>query len=378
MSLDFNDAKEAMPSNTYLLFEYLSEFHFDRWTLVGGTALSIHIKHRTSEDLDFFCEDKELSIGALNDLEKLFSTMRDNGIVINETSRDDKNRSYEINGVLLTFFASGLKTLKNNSISIGKINVASLNLIAAMKIEAIIKYRTVTRDFFDIYTLSLEYDKNLYALIDNFRNFYSTMTVDDSSFEREFFDKAPDADDKGYQNIEVNTVEKSIKEIRSYYEEYLQNIKLLEDESILNYVEENVLSDTRLYGTNRNSFVQKLSTLIEFKELIKLLNKATFELTYTSMDGKALLDNYLDELKELKIILSFYKEIPLNWIDSNRYKFREGVLDMLKYENSVISMASSNANDDRIKSTAKKKGFDEKEFVFDVERKRGGFEGSYS
>ena len=43
---------------------------------------------------------------------------------------------------------------------------------------------------------------------------------------------------------------------------------------------------------------------------------------------------------------------------------------MLKYENSVIAMASSNANDDRVKSTAKKKGFDEREFVLDVERKK--------
>lgn len=370
MLLDFSDAKRAMPSNTYLLFKYLSEFHFQRWILVGGTALSIHIKHRTSEDLDFFCEDKELSIGALNDLEKLISNMRDDGIVVNETSRDDKTRNYEIAGVLLTFFASGLKTLKNNSVSIGKINIASLDLIAAMKMEAIVKYRTVTRDFFDIYTLSLEYDKNLYVLIDNFRNFYPTMTIDDSSFERDFFDKAPDMDDKGYQGIEVNTVEKSIQEIRSYYEEYLQNIKLLEDESILNYVEENVVSESRFYGTNRNSFVQKLSTMLELKELSELLNMNVFDLTYTSLNGKALLDSYLDDLKELKIILSFYKEIPPKWIDSNRYKFREGVLDMLKYENSVIVMAHSSANDDRIKSTAKKKGFDQKEFFLDVVTKR--------
>jgi len=241
MSLGFDDAKEAMPSNTYLLFEYLSAFNFERWTLVGGTALSIHIKHRTSEDLDFFCEDKELSRGALNDLEKLFTILRDDGIVVNETSRDAKNRSYEINGVLLTFFASGLKTLKTDSLNIANIHIASLNLIAAMKIEAIIKYRTVTRDYFDIYTLSMEHERDLYTLIDNFRDFYPTMTVDDSSFEREFFDKTPDADDKGYQDIEVNSEEKSIKEIRSFYEEYLQNVKTKEDEEILSYIEQKIV-----------------------------------------------------------------------------------------------------------------------------------------
>ena len=31
--------------------------------------------YRTSEDLDFFCEEKELSIGALNDLEKLLESI---------------------------------------------------------------------------------------------------------------------------------------------------------------------------------------------------------------------------------------------------------------------------------------------------------------
>ena len=370
MSLDFNDARKAMPSNTYLLFKYLSEFNFQRWTLVGGTALSIHIKHRTSEDLDFFCEDKELSIGALNDLEKLFSIMKDDGIVVNETSRDDKNRSYEINGVLLTFFASGLKTLNNNSISIGKINIVSLNLIAAMKMEAIIKYRTVTRDFFDIYTLSLEHDKDLYFLIDNLRNFYPTMTIDNSFFENRFFDKNPDSDDKGYQDIEVNSQEKTIKEIRTYYENYLQNMKDFEDKMILNYIEGKVLPDNIFFGTNRDSFVQKLSTMIELKELVELLKMNVYNLTYTSLNGKALLDNYLDELKEMKIILSFYKEIPSVWIDSSRYRFSEGIIDMLKYENSVIAMVNSNANEERINSTASKKGFYEKEFILDVKIKK--------
>jgi len=369
MSLGFDDAKEAMPSNTYLLFEYLSAFNFERWTLVGGTALSIHIKHRTSEDLDFFCEDKELSRGALNDLEKLFTILRDDGIVVNETSRDAKNRSYEINGVLLTFFASGLKTLKTDSLNIANIHIASLNLIAAMKIEAIIKYRTVTRDYFDIYTLSMEHERDLYTLIDNFRDFYPTMTVDDSSFEREFFDKTPDADDKGYQDIEVNSEEKSIKEIRSFYEEYLQNVKTKEDEEILSYIEQKIVPKTKLFGTNRNSFVQKLSSMLELKELSELLKLNLFDLSYTSLDGKALLDNYLDESKELKAILSFYKEIPSTWMDSSRYRFREGVVEMLKYENAVISMANSDATKERVLSTASKKGFKAKEFLLDVAKK---------
>jgi len=95
-----------------------------------------------------------------------------------------------------------------------------------------------------------------------------------------------------------------------------------------------------------------------------------FDLTYISLDGKAFLDNYLDEPKELKTILSFYEEIPSAWMDSSRYRFREGVVEMLKYENAVIFMANSNATKERVFNTASKKGFKAKEFLLDVEKKR--------
>jgi hypothetical protein len=143
-----------------------------------------------------------------------------------------------------------------------------------------------------------------------------------------------------------------------------------EDEELFNYIEQKTLPKIKLFGTNRNSFVQKLSSMIELRELSELLQLNLFDLSYTSLDGKALLDNYLDKPKELKMILSFYKEILPAWMDSSRYRFREGVVEMLKYENAVISMANSDATKERVLSTASKKCFKAKEFLLDVEKKR--------
>ena len=47
--------KKAMPEATFELFTegFANIDYMKRWTLVGGTALSVHLQHRLSEDLDF-------------------------------------------------------------------------------------------------------------------------------------------------------------------------------------------------------------------------------------------------------------------------------------------------------------------------------------
>ena len=49
------DIKGSMPERTERLFEAIAKGdELKDFVLVGGTALAIHLKHRTSEDLDFF------------------------------------------------------------------------------------------------------------------------------------------------------------------------------------------------------------------------------------------------------------------------------------------------------------------------------------
>lgn len=50
-----------MPFNTKNVLEILAQQKFiSNYTLVGGTALSIQLKHRKSEDLDFIYDGEEI------------------------------------------------------------------------------------------------------------------------------------------------------------------------------------------------------------------------------------------------------------------------------------------------------------------------------
>ena len=56
------DLKGLAP-NTKQVLESLSDIEkLKEYTFVGGSALSVHLKHRLSEDLDFFSKGKELDI----------------------------------------------------------------------------------------------------------------------------------------------------------------------------------------------------------------------------------------------------------------------------------------------------------------------------
>jgi len=56
---EIEQIQKAMPEATFELFtEGFSDIEYiSNWTLVGGTALSIYLQHRLSEDLDFFIDN---------------------------------------------------------------------------------------------------------------------------------------------------------------------------------------------------------------------------------------------------------------------------------------------------------------------------------
>jgi predicted nucleotidyltransferase component of viral defense system len=55
-----------MQSNTKTVFEILALHKFiSKYTLVGGAALSLQIRHRLSEDLDFVFDTEKLNTNSL-------------------------------------------------------------------------------------------------------------------------------------------------------------------------------------------------------------------------------------------------------------------------------------------------------------------------
>lgn len=124
------------------------------FVLVGGTALSIQLNHRMSEDLDFMkwkntADDKQdvewhvlkkelETIGTIENIE-LF------GFVMVE---------FQVSGVKLSFYAAPRKKIPTmTEIPIlNNIRVADAKSIGAMKMETLLR-RAKFRDYYDIYSI---------------------------------------------------------------------------------------------------------------------------------------------------------------------------------------------------------------------------------
>lgn len=115
--------------------------------LAGGTACALQLGHRVSLDLDFFT-DKEFNTDfILNQLEKL------PGFKLDETAKWTILGSFP--KVKFSYFYYRYPLIKK-TVTFSKINLASLEDIAAMKIDAI-SNRGTKRDFIDLYFLTQKF-----------------------------------------------------------------------------------------------------------------------------------------------------------------------------------------------------------------------------
>lgn len=365
MSLGFEDARVSMPRETYKLFEHLALYKdLSRWTLVGGTALSLYLKHRTSEDLDFFIEGSEFTKGCIKEIDTLIRYFQSMGVQTLLTDKTDRLFDYMIGDVKVTFFASGLKGLKENAHKVGSIDIASVEQIAAMKLESIIKYRTVTRDFFDIYTLWQQSGMDLHKLVENYRTkYFAPIGMD--LFERRFFDQMMDSNDPGFGTLHFKQ-KIAPDEIRAKYLEWIKE-KTEEETNILQLADEVDLSicNTR-FGNNRQSLLQKLCSIGRDDLVMKYLEAATFDLSYEDLSGKNIIDYYKQDRNMQKAVAGYLREVPQTWIGSGRYMFDEETLELLKYENAVIIQASGGSSAEKIERIADKKSYDMDKFQADV------------
>ncbi|MCK4749403.1 MAG: nucleotidyl transferase AbiEii/AbiGii toxin family protein [Bacteroidales bacterium] len=154
---------DYMPENTFEVFQQLkSQAFISRFTLVGGTALAIQIKHRLSEDLDFISDEEEIDTNLIKrNISKIFPDYR--------IIRQDHNLQLDllIGSIKVTFFSAGAVAIPfkvlNYSFTEGKINIAPAKIIAVLKFSAIAQ-RNTFRDYYDLYCLS-KYHYSLLELI---------------------------------------------------------------------------------------------------------------------------------------------------------------------------------------------------------------------
>ncbi|PHS34623.1 MAG: hypothetical protein COA92_01645 [Sulfurovum sp.] len=141
---DLKNLKCLLPSTERLLLKMIENCDFlNKYVLVGGSALSMHLCHRKSEDLDFFTYENSFDKSEIFEYIKKF----ENKEILNQT---DEQVDVLLDGVKVTFFNANWSFLKPQKIK--QFNLSSLESIAAMKVNVLF-LRAKYRDYYDIYFL---------------------------------------------------------------------------------------------------------------------------------------------------------------------------------------------------------------------------------
>jgi len=144
---DLKNLKCLLPKTRTVLLDMVENCSFlYKYILVGGSALTLHICHRKSEDLDFFTYDDSFDKNEIFEFIKTFEKKE----IINQTNQQI---DLLLNGVKVTFFNAKWNFLKPNKIE--RFNLASIESIAAMKVHVLF-LRAKYRDYYDLYFLAKE------------------------------------------------------------------------------------------------------------------------------------------------------------------------------------------------------------------------------
>ncbi|MDZ7742723.1 MAG: nucleotidyl transferase AbiEii/AbiGii toxin family protein [Bacteroidota bacterium] len=141
-----------MPQKTARVFNVLAQQSFiSKYTLVGGTALSLQVGHRLSEDLDFVMDEEQINANTIKrNIAKLFPGFRiirqDNGWQID----------FVVEEVKLTFFSAGAVGInfdvQKHAFAYQKMRICDIETIASLKMATIAQRNTI-RDYYDLYII---------------------------------------------------------------------------------------------------------------------------------------------------------------------------------------------------------------------------------
>lgn len=134
-----------LPDTKALLLKMVETCNFlENYVLVSGSALSLHLCHRKSEDLDFFTYDDSFDKRQIFEYIKKFESKE----ILNQT---DEQIDLLLDGVKVTFFNAKWSFLK--PFKIYRFNLASVESIASMKVNVLF-LRAKFRDYYDLYFLA--------------------------------------------------------------------------------------------------------------------------------------------------------------------------------------------------------------------------------
>jgi len=253
--------------------------------------------------------------------------------------------------------------------SVNSLLIKSL-MIQAMKMDAILNHRILSRDFFDIATIMEQEKLTIFDLLDSYKEHYtnklSSSLILDRLTQRDY-----EPDDPGLNPMKP----KSSINLSAFRLELAAQIKqqAQKDTKSIDTIISNLSTIKqyldRKFGLSRMNLPQKLATIGEDELVLKALKVGNFDITYKDISGRTLLDHYLQNDTMFANILSFAKEIPDAWLQSRTFK-RHNKDHLIALENSIVSCAKNEHNsNEKIERIANKHKLEPKELLEKIKAK---------
>lgn len=153
-----NRQSKALAPHTGRVFEAISRLECIKpYTLVGGTALSLQIKKRQSEDLDFMKWQQRKDEKCEVNWPAIKKELETIGEIRNYEVSDFNLVTFNIEGVKLSFYAPPRRAIPSMQRIpyLNNLYLADMESIGAMKMETMLR-RSKFRDYYDIYSILME------------------------------------------------------------------------------------------------------------------------------------------------------------------------------------------------------------------------------
>lgn len=156
----------ALTPLTALILEPISKLNcIASYTLVGGTALSLQLATRQSEDLDFMSWKMSKNDKRELDWPTIKKELESIGKIEKIDILDIDHVEFVVNGVKISFYANPNYSPVTKAVHLmNNLRLADLTAIGAMKMEVLLR-RSKFRDYYDIYSL-LEANVDINEMVD--------------------------------------------------------------------------------------------------------------------------------------------------------------------------------------------------------------------
>lgn len=146
-----------LPKTEELLKEFSTHKETGDFAFCGGSALSFYLKHRYSEDIDFFSFSSSFTLDKKS-LNRLMDKLTSKGYKISNTLDEEEQLDFYINKTKATFCSYpkfGHLLEESSKPLFGNIKIADIDILIAMKVDAL-RSREKLRDYYDLYAISKE------------------------------------------------------------------------------------------------------------------------------------------------------------------------------------------------------------------------------